>query len=102
MFERLHGAGRTMERAMASWSEFHTDPRKSYYLFLRQEYQHPACVAHACVKRIDRMIAELAAPSRASVCAGFAASLSRRVEMLARRLWGQMHYGRWTLGRGIH
>ena len=85
---------------MANWSEFHTDPRKSYYLFLRQEYQHPACVAHARVKRIDRMIAELEAPSPSSGWTWPAASLLRSVELLARRLWAQMH-GRWILGRGI-
>jgi hypothetical protein len=47
---------------MAAWSEFHTDPRKSYYLFLRQGYERPARVAYAQVKRIDIMIAELQQP----------------------------------------
>ena len=44
---------------MASWSEFHSDPRKSYYLFLRQGYGRPAHAAHAAVKRIDGMVIEL-------------------------------------------
>lgn len=44
---------------MASWSEFHGDPRKSYYLFLRQGYGRPAHAAHTAVKRIDNMVLEL-------------------------------------------
>jgi hypothetical protein len=41
---------------MASWRQFHPDPRKSYYLFLRQGYGCPAHVAHARVKQVDAMI----------------------------------------------
>jgi len=44
---------------MASWSDFHSDPRKSYYLFLRQGYGSPAHAAYAAVKRIDGMVLEL-------------------------------------------
>jgi hypothetical protein len=91
-----------MERAMASWSEFHTDPRKSYYLFLRQEYQHPACVAHARVKRIDRMIAELETPASSCGWTWLAASLLGSIGMLLKRLWDRTDHGRWTLGRSVH
>ena len=41
---------------MVMWSDFHPDPRKSYYLFLRQGYGCPAHVAHARVKQVDAMI----------------------------------------------
>jgi hypothetical protein len=41
---------------MASWSEFHPDPRKSYYLFLRQGYACLAHQAHERVKQTDAMI----------------------------------------------
>ena len=75
---------------MASWNEFHTDPRKSYYLFLRQEYQHPACIAHARVKGIDSMIAELHA-SCPTPRWTWVASLLRSGEMLVRRAWTYMH-----------
>ena len=86
---------------MASWSDFHTDPRKSYYLFLRQEYQHPAWVAHARVKHIDSMIAELQAPSGSFGWTWLTASLLRSIEALTRRLWAQRDRGRWMLKRGM-
>jgi hypothetical protein len=41
---------------MVTWTDFHTDPRKSYYLFLRQGYECPAHLAHARVKQVDAMI----------------------------------------------
>jgi hypothetical protein len=44
---------------MASWSEFHSDPRKSYYLFLRQGYACSARAAHLRVKQIDSMVVGL-------------------------------------------
>ena len=41
------------------WNEFHTDPRKSYYLFLRRGYSCSALTAYAKVKSIDAMVAAL-------------------------------------------
>src|SRR5688500_12591495 len=41
------------------WSEFHTNPRKSYYLFLRQGYRHTALTAYLKVKSMDSMVATL-------------------------------------------
>jgi hypothetical protein len=41
---------------MRNWSDFHSDPRKSYYLFLRQGYGCPAREAHARLKRVDGMV----------------------------------------------
>ena len=41
---------------MVTWTDFHTDPRKSYYLFLRNGYACPAHLAHARVKQVDAMI----------------------------------------------
>lgn len=51
---------------MMMWNEFHTDPRKSYYLFLRQGYRCSALTAYEKVKSIDAMVAALQqAPDRA-------------------------------------
>jgi hypothetical protein len=44
---------------MTSWNEFHSDPRKSYYLSLRQGYRCSAREAHAKVKRTDAMVVGL-------------------------------------------
>ena len=44
---------------MVMWNEFHTDPRQSYYLFLRQGYRCSALTAYAKVKSIDGMVAAL-------------------------------------------
>jgi hypothetical protein len=44
---------------MIMWNEFHTNPRKSYYLFLRQGYRCSALTAYAKVKDIDAMVAAL-------------------------------------------
>jgi hypothetical protein len=41
------------------WNEFHTDPRKSYYLFLRQGYHCSAQTAYAKLKSIDAMVLAL-------------------------------------------
>jgi hypothetical protein len=59
---------------MAYWSDFHSDPRTSYYLFLRQGYACPAHVAHARVKRVDAMVASLGGSRReAAAIAGLSA-----------------------------
>ena len=47
-----------------AWSDFHGDPRKSYYLFLRQGYQYSAHAAHARLKCIDSMVVDLQNPTR--------------------------------------
>jgi len=44
---------------MAAWTDFHSDPRTSYYLFLRRGYECPAHLAHARVKQVDAMIMNL-------------------------------------------
>jgi hypothetical protein len=44
---------------MNMWNQFNDDPRKSYYLFLRQGYRLSAHAAHAKVKRIDAMVIAL-------------------------------------------
>jgi hypothetical protein len=41
------------------WQDFHSDPRTSYYLFLRRGYFYSAAQAHAKLKRIDAMVAAL-------------------------------------------
>jgi hypothetical protein len=41
------------------WQDFHSDPRMSYYLFLRRGYFHSAAQAHAKLKRIDAMVVGL-------------------------------------------
>jgi hypothetical protein len=87
---------------MASWSDFHTNPRKSYYLFLRQEYQHPACVAHARVKGIDRMIAELQAPSGVLTWLSIPDRLPKAIAAAARRLCERLQEGKWIARRSAH
>ena len=41
---------------MKRWSEFHSDPRISYYLSLRRDYLCSASQAHDKVKRFDRLV----------------------------------------------
>ena len=44
------------------WSDFHRDPRISYYLFLRQEYRCSAREAYLKLRQIDAMVVALNAP----------------------------------------
>jgi hypothetical protein len=44
---------------MSAWNELHTDPRFSYYLFLRRERRLSAREALAKVKRTDAMVVGL-------------------------------------------
>jgi hypothetical protein len=44
---------------MSAWNELHTDPRISYYLFLRRERRLSAREAHAKIKRTDAMVVGL-------------------------------------------
>ena len=64
---------------MENWSDFHSDPRKSYYLFLRQGYGCPAHEAHARVKWVDAMVTSL---EMTSPGVGEACSLASRAHLL--------------------
>jgi hypothetical protein len=44
---------------MATWHEFHDNPRISYYLFLRRVRRLSALEAHATLKRADAMVVGL-------------------------------------------
>jgi hypothetical protein len=46
------------------WSDFHRNPRVSYYLSLRREYTHSATEALHAVSRIDAMVVGLQQPGR--------------------------------------
>jgi hypothetical protein len=78
---------------MTMWSDLHPDPRKSYYLFLRQGYGCPARVAHARVKQIDAMIMGLRDSPREARATSWLASvmclldLAGRGRMSLTRLW---------------
>ena len=61
---------------MSAWNELHTDPRTSYYLFLRRERRLPAREAHAKVKRTDAMVVGLQGERR-KAGGRFATSISR-------------------------
>jgi len=50
---------------MAAWNQLHSDPRISYYRFLR-EHGLSAKQAHANVKRIDAMVVGLRGDRRRS------------------------------------
>ena len=77
-----------------AWSDFHGDPRKSYYLFLRQGYQYPAHAAHARLKCIDSMVLDLQDPARRrlpSICRQGVGSLVRGMGVVGqslKRMWG--------------
>ena len=78
---------------MATWSDFHSDPRKSYYLFLRQGYGCPAHAAHARVKRLDRMVLDLQDESHNAAATSWLASFTRLLGLVSaswislKRLW---------------
>jgi hypothetical protein len=60
------------------WSEFHSDSRTSYYLFLRSGYLRSAGEAHSQLKRIDAIVVGLSAiPARIS-CSGLLATVIAR------------------------
>lgn len=44
------------------WQDFHSDPRISYYLFLRRTCLYSAADAHRQLKRIDAMVVGLLPP----------------------------------------
>ena len=44
---------------MLAWNEFHTDPRISYYRYLRNAHGLAAREAHSLVKRMDAMVVGL-------------------------------------------
>ena len=46
------------------WSDFHRNPRVSYYLSLRREYTRSATEAFRAVNRIDAMVVGLQQPGR--------------------------------------
>jgi hypothetical protein len=49
------------------WSDFHSDSRTSYYLFLRRGYLRSAGEAHSELKRMDAIVVALSAiPARNS------------------------------------
>ena len=81
---------------MATWSDFHPNPRKSYYLFLRQGYGCPAHVAHARVKQFDAMIMRLDDRSREARAISWLAavvysmSAAGRARKSLRRMWESM------------
>ena len=53
------------------WNAFHSDPRTSYYLFLRRGYRCSAVEAFRAVKRADAMVISLqhfAVKPRALTC----------------------------------
>ena len=84
---------RYTEDVTVMWSDFHSDPRKSYYLFLRNGYGCPAHVAHARVKQVDAMITSLqdnARERRATMVLtalmGLAGAIGR-ARMSLKRLW---------------
>src|SRR5690242_12924347 len=62
---------------MRKWSDFHSDPRKSYYLFLRQGYACPAHEAHARVKWVEAMVTSLEPSAPGPTEAGRVAPLNR-------------------------
>lgn len=78
---------------MVSWSDFHHDPRTSYYLFLRQDYACPAHAAYARVKRVDAMVASLEkTPREAAALSGLSTlthllGVATHLTHAARRLW---------------
>ena len=78
---------------MANWSDFHPDPRKSYYLFLRQGYGCAAQMAHARVKQIDAMIMGLQDSPREATAKSWLANVvyflgaTARSRMSLTRLW---------------
>lgn len=61
------------------WSDFHSDRRISYYLFLRRGYGYSATEAHASVKRIDAMVVGLQHLSREHRWRGFLVALLVRL-----------------------
>jgi hypothetical protein len=78
---------------MVAWTDFHTDPRKSYYLFLRKGYECPAHLAHARVKQVDAMIMglhdsprEVRARVLLIALMGLAGAIGR-ARMSLKRLW---------------
>ena len=46
------------------WSDFHRNPRVSYYLSLRREYTRSATEAFRAVHRMDAMVVGLQQPGR--------------------------------------
>ena len=53
-----------LESEEAMWSDFHRNPRVSYYLSLRTEYRRSAADAFRAVNRIDAMVVKLEQPGR--------------------------------------
>jgi hypothetical protein len=76
-----------------AWSDFHGDPRKSYYLFLRQGYQYSAHAAHARLKCIDSMVVDLQNPTPGwlpAFCRQGMSSLVRGIAVVGqslKRMW---------------
>ena len=78
---------------MVSWSDFHNDPRTSYYLCLRQGYACPAYAAYARVKWVDAIVASLEkTPREAAALSGLSTlthllGIATDLRHAARRLW---------------
>ena len=77
---------------MHTWNEFHSDPRKSYYLFLRRGYQCSARAAHAKVRQIDAMVVGLQRESCDGVAVSWLAAVTNVLGLFTslRRSWEQL------------
>jgi hypothetical protein len=87
---------------MASWSDFHTDPRKSYYLFLRQGYACSARTAYMRLKQIDAMVLGLRCSNGEAVAVSWLATLTYLLgafsagQMSLKQVWASICTGRAT------